>query len=406
MSFLTFRKEASLTTTTDALGGIRVVEYGGMISAAYAAKLMADLGADVIKVEPPEGDPSRLRGPFPPGLEDNPEASGLFLYLNANKRGVTLDLTVPGDREQFRALLADADVFIHNVEPGPAAKLEIDYETLAADLPKLVYTSITPYGLSGPHANWHGDNLTVVSAGGWASVTPGNSTDPDLPPLVAQGQQADFQAALHGSVATMGALFARRRTGRGQLVEVSAQECIAAALELAFVTYTYTGAIASRLGVSYAGVVSGIMGCSDGFIYIIAPQEHQWDAFVELMGHPDWADLEIFQDRISRGQNADALQHLVEEWLREHTVEEVFELSREWRLPFAPVSQIGDLLNSPHLKARGFFATTRHPVAGEVRMPREPYEMPATPWALRRPAPTLGEHNEEVRGAATKEAVR
>ena len=143
-------------------------------------------------------------------------------------------------------------------------------------------------------------------------MTPGNATDPALPPLAAFGQQADFQAALHGAVATMGALFARRRTGRGQLVEVSAQECIAAALELALVTYTYSGAVASRLGVSSAGIMQGIMQCKDGLIYVLTPQEHQWDAFVELMGNPDWAELEIFKDRLSRGQNADALRPLVE----------------------------------------------------------------------------------------------
>ena len=395
-----------MTTANDALAGIRVIEYGGMVSAAYTAKLMADLGADVIKVESPDGDPSRRRGPFPPGLEDHPEASGLFLYLNSNKRGVTLDLRESSQHERFRALLTEADVFVHNVAPRQAAELEIDYAKLAPELPQLIYTSITPFGLSGPRSHWQADSLTVVAAGGWASVTPGNATDPALPPLAAFGQQADFQAALHGAVATMGALFARRRTGRGQLVEVSAQECIAAALELALVTYTYSGAVASRLGVSSAGIMQGIMQCKDGLIYVLTPQEHQWDAFVELMGNPDWAELEIFKDRLSRGQNADALRPLVEEWLREHTVEDVFQLSREARLPFAPVSQIGDLLKSPHLKARGFFATVRHPVAGEVVMPGRPYNLPATPWALRRPAPTLGEHNEELLGAPTKETVQ
>lgn len=391
-------------TSTQALSGLRVVEYGGMISAAYAAKLMADLGAEVIKVEPPAGDPSRQRGPFPPGMEGHAEASGLFLYLNANKKGVTLDLAHADGRTVLLELLADADVFVHNLSPRAARGLEIDYERIAPALPNLVYTTITPFGLTGPHADWEAENLTVVSAGGWASVTPGNSPHAHLPPLKAFGAQADFQAASHAAVATMGALFARRATGRGQLVEVSAQECIAAALELALVTYTYTGRVASRLGIRTSAPME-IMECKDGLIFVMTADPHQWDAFVHMMGDPDWASWEIFDDRFKRGEHRDALKPLIEDWLRERTVQEVFDLAGEARLPFAPVSTIGDLLESPHLKTRGFFVTMRHPVAGEVTMPGAPYLLPATPWELRTPAPTLGQHNKEVLAKYSREVT-
>ncbi len=391
-------------TSKQALAGLRVVECGGMVSAAYAAKLMADLGAEVIKVEPPEGDASRRRGPYPPGMEGNPEASGLFLYLNANKKGVTLDLTQAAPRTVLLDLLAGADVFIHNLSPRAARDLEIDYDRIARGLPNLVYTSVTPFGLTGPHADWEAENLTVVAAGGWASVTPGNSPYADLPPLKAFGAQADFQAASHAAVATMGALFARRMTGRGQLVEVSAQECIAAALELALVTYTYTGRVASRLGIRTSAPME-IMECKDGLIFVMTADPHQWDAFVHMMGDPEWASWEIFDDRFKRGEQRDALKPLIEDWLRERTVQEVFDLAGEARLPFAPVSTIGDLLASPHLKARGFFVTMRHPVAGEVTMPGAPYLMPATPWELRTPAPTLGQHNDEVLAKYTRKVT-
>lgn len=387
-----------------ALSGLRVIETGGMVSAAYAAKLMADLGADVVKVEPPAGDESRRRGPFPRGLEDDPEASGLFIYLNANKRGVTLDLSTGAGRRTLLQLLATADVFINNFTPRELDRLDLHHAAIAAKLPELVYTSVTPFGLTGPHRDWEATNLTVVAASGWASVTPGNSPYEDLPPLKAFGSQADFQAANHAAVATMGGLFARRKTGSGQLIEVSAQECISAALELALVTYTYTGRVASRLGIRTSAPME-IMECRDGLIFVMTADPHQWDAFVHVMGDPDWAKWEIFDDRFKRGENRDALRPLIEAWLMERTVEEVFDLAGEARLPFAPVSNIGDLMSSPHLKARGFFVTARHPVAGEITVPGAPYIMPETPWELRTPAPLLGEHNDEVLGALRKEVT-
>lgn len=379
-----------------ALAGLRVVECGGMIAAAYAAKLLADMGAAVVKVEPPgKGDPARRQGPFPPGLDGDPEASGLFLYLNANKQGVTLDLTDAAGRETLFNLLGEADVFIHNLEIDQAAAFGIDHQQLQARFPSLVHTWVTPFGLTGPHARWQAENLTVVAAGGWASLTPGNSPYADEPPLVAFGHHADFQTAVHAATATMGALFARRRTGRGQLVEVSGQECIAAALELALVTYTYTGRIASRLGIRTSAPME-IMACKDGLIFVMTADPHQWEAFVHLMGDPEWATWEVFDDRFKRGENRDALAPLIEAWLAERTVAEVFELAGSARLPFAPVSSLGDLLDSPHLRARGFFASVRHPVAGTITMPRAPYALSGTPWTLRSSAPLLGQHNEAV----------
>ena len=381
--------------TGAALGGLRVVEYGEMVSAPYASKLMADLGAEVVKVEPPAGDPSRRRGPYPPGREGDPEASGLFLYLNANKRGVVLDLEESGQRDAFLELLADADVFIQNVPIREAERLRIEYDALAQELPQLVYTWITPFGLSGPRARWEADNLGIVSAGGWASITPGNATDDSLPPLAVSGSQGEFTAGVHAAIATMGAIFGRRVTGQGQLVEVSAQECIAAALELALVNYTYTGGVASRLGVSATGMMS-ILECKDGFIYVLTPQEHQWQKFVEMMGNPEWAKSELFQDRASRGMYADALKPLIEEWTRERTVNEVFDLAAQNRLPFAPVSNVGNLTSSEHLRERGFFAELQQPGMDPVTIPGAPFVLSQTPWTLRLPAPRLGEHNDEV----------
>ena len=136
--------------------------------------------------------------------------------------------------------------------------------------------------------------------------------------------------------------------------------------------------------------------CRDGWIFICAVEEHQWQKFVDLMGNPEWAGLEVFDNRLARGANFDALEPFLQEWCRDRSVQELYEEGQRRRIPFAPVSTMGDLLASPHLRARGFFATLTHPVAGPVTMPGAPYHLSATPWQLRTPAPTLGQHTAEV----------
>ena len=229
-----------------ALDGVRVLEVGDLVSAAYATKLLADLGADVVKIEPHRGDLTRGRGPFPGNIPD-PEASGLFLYLNANKRGITLDLTQPRGQAALEALAARADLLVHNVHPTLMAAHGLDYDRLSAANPRLVMTSIAPFGLSGPHATYRGPDVVTWSAGGVSTLN-GQTGEPDLPPLKAFGDQSGFQAALNAAVGSLGALFARLATGRGEHVEVSAQESVAAILELAFEFWPYCGLVASRLG--------------------------------------------------------------------------------------------------------------------------------------------------------------
>jgi crotonobetainyl-CoA:carnitine CoA-transferase CaiB-like acyl-CoA transferase len=391
-----------MTDHEGALAGVRVVEYGGLVSAAYAAKLMADLGADVVKVEPPEGDPSRRRGPFPTGHEGDPDASGLFIFLNTNKRGVTLDITVSADREMLLELLADADVFIHNVPRRRAAEIGIDAESLSAHCPRLVHTWITPFGLSGPYADYEADELNVVAAGGWLSMSPGNAPGVEYPPLKAFGRQADFQAGATAAVATMGALFAREQTGAGQLVDVSGQEVIGTEVEVALARQVYAGEPTRHFGaVSIAGM--GVTRCKDGYIYVMAAQPHQWTALVHMLGDPEWAKAPELADRAGRALHDEEIRGWIEEWTGERTVEEVFELAGKARLPFAQVSTMGRLINSPHLAARGFFAAYEQPGTGQVTVPGAPYKLGRTPWRLRTPAPRLGEHDDEIFGARLQE---
>lgn len=377
-----------------AVQGLRVVEYGEGVPAAFAAKVLADLGADVVKVEPPEGDSLRRRGPFP-GDKPNSEASGIFLYLNANKRGVTLDLRRNEDHDAFGALLQNADVLIHNVAPSRRADLGLASDDLTRQHPALIVTAISPFGDSGPHASYNAHELTVANASGWAFLSPGASPHPELPPLKAFGSQHEMQGGLHASMTTMAALLSKRKTGKGQAIEVSQQECVAAMLEMNFMHWTYSGRETSRCGNRLLGPWF-ILDCADGQCFLVCVEEHQWQALVEFMGNPEWAKEEIFKDRITRGTNMDALYALMSEWASTWKVRDLFREGQKRRIPFAPVNRMGEIYGDEHLKNRGFFADMTHPVAGSYRIASVPFRSKVGSYALRRPAPRLGEHNGEL----------
>jgi crotonobetainyl-CoA:carnitine CoA-transferase CaiB-like acyl-CoA transferase len=377
-----------------ALASLRVLEVGDGVAAAYASKLLADLGADVMKVEPPgSGDRTRRRGPFPGGVPD-PEKSGLFLYLNANKRGIAMDLTRPRGRDVLDRLAARVDLLVHDVHPTRVMEHGLEAARLCARHPALVVTSIAPFGATGPHANYRGPDLVTWNAGGIAALN-GDPAHPELPPLKAFGDQSGFQAGLNAAIGSLGALFARLGSGRGQHVDVSTQESLAAILELTYPFWPYCGLVASRLGAKPIQPLC-FVECRDGWIFVCCVEEHQWRQFVEIMGNPEWASMELFENRLARGANFDALLAFMQEWCRDQSVQELYEAAQRRRVPFAPVSTMGDLLASPHLRARGFFATMGHPVAGRVTVPGAPYRPAATPWALRAPAPCLGQHTEEI----------
>lgn len=380
-----------------ALAGLRVVECGEMVAASYATKLLADLGADVVKVEPPGGDAARRRGPFAGG-DVHPERSGLFIYLNTNKRSVVLDLADERGRALLDHLLSGADLLVHNLPPPVMDATGITYEAIAARHPRLVMTSITPYGLSGPRRDWLATDLTLWNAGGIAYLN-GSPDAEDLPPLAPFGHQAEYQGALNAALASLAALLARQRSGRGQHVVVSMQEALAAILELTFEYWPYMGLVASRLGRKPIQPLD-FLECKDGWIFICCVEEHQWQEFVRMIGSPEWAEIELFADRLSRGANWDALKIFLQEWASEQRVLDVYHAAQKRRIPFAPVSTMGDLLASEHLKARGFFAVVQPPGTDPLTVPGAPYRLSATPWSIRRPAPTLGQHTTEVLSAA------
>jgi crotonobetainyl-CoA:carnitine CoA-transferase CaiB-like acyl-CoA transferase len=376
------------------LGALRVVECGQGISAAFGAKMIADLGAEVIKVEPPGGDLTRRRGPFPNDKPD-PEKSGLFVYLNANKRGVTADLGKPEGRELLGRLLEKADILIHNVPPYERVNQGLDSAALCAKYPGLIVASISMYGDRGPRANWRGYELNASNAGGWAYLSPGASPYPELPPLKPFGAQCDFQGGAHAALTSIAAMRYKVRTGKGQAIDVCEQEAIAAMLEMNFMHWTYAGRETSRLGSRALGPWF-LADCQDGKIFVLAVEEHQWQSLVKLMGNPEWASEDIFKDRMSRAQNMDALKALMTEWISQWKVTDLYKAAQEARIPFAPVNTMQQMYESDHLHERKYFVEFDQPGMDKLTLPGAPSQYGKIKWALRRPAPRLGQHGEEV----------
>ena len=378
------------------LDGVKVIELGHMVSAAYATKLMADLGAEVIKVEEPGGDVARQRGPFPNGVPD-PEQSGLFLYLNTNKHSVVLDL--PRDRQALMELVAEADIVVHNYAPTRMAALGLDYAAFQARNPRLVMCSVTPFGLSGPHKDYAAYELTVAHGGGWAWLSPGGSDRSELPPLKAAGHQADFQIATAAATATLAAYSMALQTGLGEHIDFSGQAYIASFVDISAPNYTYQEQVATRLG-QRALYPWDIFPCQDGLMFLVVGEEDQWQRLVDLMGNPEWAEWEIFQGVANRSKNQDVLRTYLADWVKGWKVEELFRVGQERRICFAPVFSMAQLAEQEQLRARGFFVDVSHPRAGRLTHLGAPYVLDSPWWGLRRPAPLLGEHNSRLDGEA------
>jgi crotonobetainyl-CoA:carnitine CoA-transferase CaiB-like acyl-CoA transferase len=381
--------------TEQALSGLKVVEYGNFISAPYCTKLMADLGAEVIKVEEPGlGDESRRYGPFP-GDIPHPERSGLFLYLNANKKGVTLNVKTPTGRDILKDLLKEADVFVENNPPRQMEDIGLDYATLREWNPRLVVTSITSFGQTGPYRDYKGYALNTAGIGGQTVRT----GEPGREPLAPALSQSNYQSGAMGATATIGALFARMSTGLGQQVDISEAE-VWATIHLGHGVHlgVFEGRKSIRAGHRTISVYPwAILPCKDGYMCLIAIQGYQWKRFLEAIGSPEWMTDTRFRDRITMSvMYADEADALVQVWLIDHTKDEIFELCRRDQITFAPVRDIDEVAGDLHFKERGYFVDIDRAHTGVLKYPGAPYELSETPWQLTCPAPLLGEHNKEI----------
>ncbi len=375
-----------------ALSGLRVVELGEFIAAPTCGKLLADLGAEVVKIEPPEGDTARRYGPFP-GDTPNPEASGLFLNLNTNKRSVVLDLEGAEGRRRARELIAGADVLIDGLRPGRLGKLDLGWDALQSQNPSLILVSLTPFGQDGPYRDYRAYDLTTSAAGGVSFSTGAPDREPLSLPL-SQGHQF---AGLAGAIATLLAVTYRHQTGRGQWIDIGEAECWATFLAgVGVQPFVAEGRIRQRTG-HRAGQrphLDATLRCKDGYVTIDPPQRRMWERFLDLLGNPEWAQDPRFARPLEMtGEYADEVEAKLAPWLMAHTKQEIFEACRSYRIPAAPVHTIKEVVEHEHLQARQYFAQADHPVAGTQTYPGAPFKLTRTPWRIRRSAPLLGQDN-------------
>jgi crotonobetainyl-CoA:carnitine CoA-transferase CaiB-like acyl-CoA transferase len=380
---------------TGALDGLKVLEFSEFISGPYCGKTMADLGADVIKIEKPGlGDHARSWGPFP-GDIPHAEKSGLFLFLNTNKLGITLNVESERGRKIFRRLIEWADVLVENKQRRQMARLGFDYRSLKKLNPSLIMTSISPFGRTGPYRDYKGSDLinSHMSSEAFGNPAEGVNDMERYSPLQGPMHAADFMTGLTAAVCTMSAVVARQRSKLGSHVDVSAQEALASVTrqELAFCLceglYPTRQTGRKRVG-------GFLYSCRDGYVCIwIGPH---WQKLVKMMGEPDWTQTELFQNQATRSEHQEDCNRLIELWTREYTMAEIDRLGMEYDVPLAPVRNVKELVNDEQLAYRNYFVEIDHPVAGRFKYPGAPYKLSATPWEIKRRAPLLGEHNEEV----------
>ena len=385
------------------LEGIRVVEWGEMISAPSCAKLLAEFGADVIKIESLAGDAARRRGPFP-SESPHPERSGVFLFANQGKRGVALDFGSDAGVERLHQLIASADIFVENQPYDLLDRFGISAQQLAERHPRLIAVSISPYGRSGEYKRYAGYDLQVNALSGMSFGTGHTHREP----LTTPDQQAGFLAGVGGAYAAIVALLAResaRASGcedAGQYIDVADSGIIATLLTgYHLPTFIYRGIAGSRSGnrMRLGLFPNCVLPCRDGYVCIDAPQLEQYQRFLNLLGDPEWIDNPRYRDRRAMSdQYPEEAESLIAPWFMEHDKEEVLQLCLENRIPCAPVLTMDEALESPQLLARRWFREVDHPHAGVLRYPGPPVRLHGSPLKIARPAPTLGQHNTEVLG--------
>jgi len=377
-----------------ALDGVKVLELCQMVAGPYCTKLLAGLGAEVVKIEKPGcGDEARKKPPFFHDIPDS-EISGLFLYLNTSKLGITLDVGTAIGKKLFQKLINEVDILVDDNPPQTMEKLGLDYEHLKKINQRLIMTSITPFGQTGPYRNYKAYPLNAFQGGGEGYLTPSGIENIDRPPLKAGNFLGEYNSGLNAAIATLAALYWRGTSGSGQRIDISKQESLMSLNRLDMVRAANEGNIITRAkqGVAFGG----ILPCKDEYTVFMTWTQEQWDRMVTFMGNPEWARDEKFTDYFSRFKHGELLNALLTEWLTNYTKDELYHKGQAAGIPFGMVSTTKDLVNSEQLNARGFFVEIDHPKTGKVKYPAAPYKFSETPWIAELPAPLLGEHNEEI----------
>lgn len=373
-----------------ALAGYTCVEVGDSVAADWCARLVADLGAEVVKVEPPEGCKLRSAGPVPPGDEDS-EAGGFFCYLNTNKLGVTAKLTTPEGTELLDRLLAKAQILIWGADSSGAAGAP-DPRVFAERFPHLLVTSVTPFGLVGPYKD-HAANETAVQAiSGLLAVTPKITGGTENEPLKLPGHVGAFFGGLHAALATLGALWSGEG---GVLLDIAVVDALIPSYVPVFTQYESD----PSLTFSHRTPATGwsIVPCKDGYVLIAGLMDDVWERLLDAIDRPAWAESDVFSNAVSRTQNWDAVLAAMQPWLNEHTREELFGRFQAHGGTSSPVYDIAEALTLDQIKYRQFLVPLDPQRFGDsVLMPGLPFAAGASKDYIVRPAPTLGQDNHRI----------
>jgi crotonobetainyl-CoA:carnitine CoA-transferase CaiB-like acyl-CoA transferase len=379
------------TVSKGPLAGYRVLDLAGPLG-LHCTKLLADMGADVIKIERPCGDESRR---IPPFKDDSPEPekSLYFLHFNTNKRGITLDIEKPDGRAILLELARKADVVIETARPGRMEELGIGYAAMSAQNSRLVYAAITPFGQTGPWRDYKANDIAGIALGNLLYL----AGEPGEPPLQPPGEIAYGMASTYGAFGIAVALYHRLESGRGQYIDVSMHECAGHIAGYFIPNYGYTGAKPARA--SRKGEETDLYDpypTKNGYARIFIIPVEQWRRLVDWMGRPPSISGPEFEKMSYRRQHPDIVTKAISEFCLRHTKEELYDEGQKRRIAVTPINTAGEFIECPQTQAREIFVEMRHPVIGKYLQFGPVPRMSDSPGGIFRTAPLLGEHNEAL----------
>ena len=385
------------TSSGQPLSGLKVLDFTWHLAGPYGSKLLADYGADVVKVERPGGgDPARRYGPFP-GDQPHPERSGLFLHVNTNKRSITLNLADDSAKAIAFELARVSDIVIESFSPGVMDAFGLGYEALRAVNPRLVMCSLSSYGQTGPYRDWKATDMTMYALAG-SLKTMGV---PSREPLRNVDHLTEYQAGNMAAMAVMGAVVQQHWADEGQYIDVSVYEVAAGSADRRL-TYAlgwqYTGDVSERMETQHMALPAGNFPCADGYLNFMISPPRRWPKLFHMLGHPEYIEDERMKDASfwETPEAQELVDGLLYPWLMERTRAEVVEAGQAQHLPVAGMNTPSEILNDPHYTARGFFVEADHAEAGRIPHPGPTMFLNGGGWEMRRAAPLLGEHNREV----------
>jgi CoA:oxalate CoA-transferase len=371
------------------LAGITVLDFGQIFQGPYATLLMAKAGANVIKIEPPHGEPARRRAA--PGKS----ATLPVAMLNSNKRAITLNLKSERGRALLQQMVTRADVLLENFSPGTMDDLGIGYAVLKEINPRVVYATGSGFGITGPDRNTLAMDFTIQAQSGIMSVT----GFPDGPPVKAGPTLVDFMGGIHLYAAVVTALFQREHTGVGQLVEVAMQETVYSSLASSMEYHVRTGEIPPRTGNRQSALSSAPYNAfptADGWVAVHVVTEVHWQNLLKAMGREDLADDPRFATNAARVDNLEATDEIVTAWTSTKDKKEVCAAASRYRIPCAPVRNVQEVMNDPHMHGRGMLERIDHPELGRIVVPTTPLRLHGADKVATVPSPTVGQHNLEI----------